>query len=118
MNSYNSKPVIAVDYDETITDNTPYPLLGNIRTEARKYIPLLHEKGFKLVLWTARKAPYHLDCINKLKEENLLQYFDLDYNDKGASGKLIADFYIDDRSSIGEINWAKIYNYLLTKFIN
>ena len=28
MNNYNSKPVIAVDYDETITDNTPYPLLG------------------------------------------------------------------------------------------
>lgn len=104
--------VIAIDYDETITDNTPYPKEGNIRPEAIKYIKLLHSKGYKLILWSARKEPYYSQCLQRLREEDLYKYFSFDYN-IGFTGKLIADFYIDDKSIPGKLNWRKIYRYII-----
>ena len=104
--------IIAIDYDETITDKIPFPEKGNIREEAKKYIKLLYEKGYKLILWTARKEPYYSECIERLKEEDLYKYFTFDY-EKGVTGKIEANFYIDDKSCLDEINWKKIYNYII-----
>lgn len=104
--------VIAIDYDETITDNTPYPEEGKIRPEAIKYIKALFDKGYTLILWTARKEPYYSECIERLKKEDLYKYFNFNY-ESGPTGKIQADFYIDDRSCLGEINWKKIYNYII-----
>ena len=81
------------------------------RDEAKIYIPKLYQLGCKLVLWTARKEPYYSECINILKEHNLLKYFSFDY-DTGYSGKLIADFYLDDRSCLEEFNWKNWYTFI------
>ena len=70
--------VIAIDFDGTITHNTPYPQRADIREEAKKYIPLLYKQGYKLVLWTARTTKYYNEVISRLKEENLFQYFTFD----------------------------------------
>ena len=48
--------IIAIDFDGTITDDTPYPVCGNLRKEAVEYIQKLHKLGYTLVLWTARKG--------------------------------------------------------------
>lgn len=107
------KKIIAIDYDETITDNTPYPYEGNIRPQAIKYIKLLHDKGYTLVLWTSRKEKDYNKCIDRLQKENILQYFNFDDIEYGYSGKVIADFYIDDKGIPGKLNWRKIYKYII-----
>lgn len=104
--------VIAIDFDETITDNTPYPYKGKIRKEAIKYIKKLYEKGYKLVLWTARKEKYYFEALDQLRESDIYKYFSFDYLEVGYTGKLIADFYIDDRSLTYKINWKKMYKYI------
>ena len=105
--------VIAIDFDGTITHNTPYPQRADIREEAKKYIPLLYKQGYKLVLWTARTTKYYNEVISRLKEENLFQYFTFDDVVVGFSGKIEADFYIDDKSYLGEFDWKTIYEYII-----
>lgn len=107
--------VIAIDYDETITDNTPFPKEGKIRPEAKEYIKKLYEKGYTLILWTARQDPYYQEAIERLHKEDLYKYFTFDKKLKlkiGKLGKIEADFYIDDRSCLGEIDWRSIYKYI------
>ena len=108
--------VIAIDYDKTITDNTPYPLEGNIRPEALKYIPLLYEAGHTLVLWTARRYPDYKEAVDRLEKVGLKKYFSgIGILKQGYVGKIEADFYIDDRAIPGELNWETIYNYIINK---
>ena len=109
--------VIAIDYDETITDNTPYPLEGKIRPEAKVYIKKLYEKGYTLVLWTSRKEPYYSEMIERLYKEDLLKYFSPLSYDYGYLGKINADFYIDDRSIPYKLNWANIYQYIIENIV-
>lgn len=105
--------VIAIDYDGTITENEDFPNKAPIREDAKIYIKKLYDLGYTLVLWTARYGDYYTECINDLKKSNLYKYFDFTYNKHGETGKLIANFYIDDRSLLNEINWADIYNYII-----
>ena len=104
--------IIAIDFDGTITDDTPYPVCGNLRKEAVEYIQKLHKLGYTLVLWTARKGEYYTECICKLQEWNIYEYFSFEPL-INSNGKIYADFYIDDRSLIEEINWQKIYKYII-----
>lgn len=106
------KPVIAVDFDETITDNTPPPGTGRLRPEAALYLRKLHEMGCTLVLWTARREPYYSECLIFLKNAGLYDLFDFFYDERGATGKLIADYYIDDRAFFGQMDWRRIYDYI------
>lgn len=109
--------VIAIDFDETITDNTPYPVTGMVRAEAKEYITKLYDKGYVLVLWTCRSGKHLTDAINVLSENDLLDKFTLINGDTMVrqipSRKIVADFYIDDRSCLGEINWKDIYEYII-----
>ena len=85
--------IIAIDFDGTITENEQFPKKAAIRNDAIKYIPKLHEKGYILVLWTARYGEYYRDCIYDLKLCGLFNYFNFNYFKCGETGKLIADFY-------------------------
>ena len=115
MKKNNKFKLIAIDFDETITDNTPFPITGNIRPEAIKYITLLHKKGYSLILWTCRQDKYLEEALDILKQKDLLKYFKY-INDDGKnrkSRKVEADFYIDDKSYIGKFNWRKVYKYII-----
>jgi len=101
--------IIAIDFDGTITDDTPYPICGNLREEAAYYIMKLYDLDYTLVLWTARKGKDFTECINKLQSWGLLKYLHLPEN---VEGKIYADFYIDDKAIPGKINWNKLYNYI------
>ena len=103
--------IIAIDYDGTITESKPFPIKANIREEACIYIPKLYQLGHQLILWTARKEPYYTECIKALQDCNLLQYFTFNY-DVGYTGKVIADIYLDDRSSMIDFNWKLWYDYI------
>lgn len=105
---------IAIDFDGTITDNTPYPNTGNIRPEAAYYIKKLYDTGYVLFLWTCRYDKYLEEAIKLLADNNLLKYFkNINSDIVNNSRKIIADFYIDDRSIPGELDWHIIYKYII-----
>lgn len=106
---------IAVDYDDTITLYRPYPEKAALNPEAKKYLLKLHEKGYKLVLWTARIGDSYDEaynrCINEFELPLIKDNEDLIH---GKSGKLVASFYIDDKSYINrKVKWKKIYKYII-----
>jgi len=113
--SQNNGKYIAVDYDDTITLHRPYPEKAPLNPDAKKYLTLLHEAGYKLVLWTARCGDAYEEawdrCINEFELPLIKDNEKLIH---GESGKLVASFYIDDKSYINrKVNWKKIYTYII-----
>ena len=105
--------IIAIDFDGTITLWSPYPIMGKLREDAAKYIKKLYEDGYTLVLWTCRVDDYFEEAIKLLKDNDLYKYFKY-FNEDGFSKakKIVASYYIDDRSVPGELNWEETYNYI------
>ena len=111
----NKKYVIAIDFDDTITEPSPFPYMGKIRPEAKRYIRQLYMDGYLLILWTCRCDKYLEEAIEALQDEGILQYFTY-INEDGLNrnaNKVVADFYIDDRSYLGDkLEWEPIYKYI------
>ena len=107
--------LIAVDFDNTITLPRPYPEKAPIDPLAKKYLDLLNQKGYKLVLWSARVFEDYDDAYNRCIDEFGLTYMIKDSEEllHGKYGKLVASFYIDDKSLPGKINWKKIYKFII-----
>jgi len=108
--------IIAVDYDDTITEYRPYPEKAPLNPKAKKYLDKLHEAGFEIILWSARLEKDYDEAYDRCVNEFGLSYLHKDnpYFVHGSTGKLIASFYIDDHSYINKkVPWRKIYKYLL-----
>ena len=110
-----TKKIIAVDYDDTITLYAPYPEQADLNPKAKKYLDKLHEKGYTLVLWSARDGKDYDEAYNRCINEFGLTYLEKDSKvfKHGATGKLAAHFYIDDRSISGKLNWKKVYKFII-----
>lgn len=108
--------IIAIDFDGTITDDTPYPDTGKIREEALEYIPKLHDLGHILILWTSRSDAGILDAKRTLERADLLKYFwGVNTNYEffyGDSRKIYADVYFDDKALLGPVDWHSFYAYV------
>lgn len=110
-----NKKIIAIDFDTTITEFSPYPITGRVRKSAKEYIKKLYERGYCLVLWTCREKDSLDEAINILIDNDLYKYFSYINDSPIKSGrKIYADFYIDDKSVIGEIDWFSIYTYIVS----
>ena len=108
--------IIAIDFDDTITEPSPYPITGKVRKDAIKYITKLYLDGHKLILWTCREGKYLNEALQILDDCELLYKFDKindNVDGKTSSRKIFADYYIDDKSM--KINWRKIYNQISGK---
>ena len=116
-----SQKIIAVDFDDTITEYRPYPEPAPLRKEARKYLEKLHKKGYRIVLWTARVNELYDEAYNKCIKDFEMPFIEKDSLTKGlihgSSGKLVASFYIDDKSVPGKLNWRKIYKYIIKHIV-
>lgn len=101
--------VIAIDFDGTITDDTPYPTTGKLRDRCKEALNNLSKAGHKLVLWTARKGEFYDEAVQFVKEHDL----PLEIPPK-FDGKIEADIYIDDRNPWETpINWDDIERGIL-----
>lgn len=111
--------IIAVDFDDTITLFKPYPEKGPLNPKAKKYLTKLHKKGFEIVLWSARICENYDEAYDRCINEFEMSFIKKDSNEyvHGQTGKLVARFYIDDKSIPGKLNWKKIYKFLI-KTIN
>lgn len=106
--------IIAIDFDDTITEYSPYPITGKIREDAIYYIDKLYKDGHTLILWTCRYGSYLNEALDLLKQANILHCFKY-INEDGSnkSRKVEADYYIDDRNILIELDWEKLYNHIV-----
>lgn len=113
-----ARKVIAVDFDDTITIFRPYPEKGPLNPLAKKYLTKLHEKGYELVLWSARICESYEDAYNRCINEFGMPFIKKDGPEyvHGKTGKLIACYYIDDKGVPGKLNWRKTYNHIIKNF--
>lgn len=105
--------IIAIDFDDTITEPSEYPIMGKIREEAISVIKELKKKH-TLVLWTCRTDKYLEEALNALKEAGIEFDYINDY--PGAGRKIFADVYVDDRAFNCIIDWKQIKRELVDEY--
>ena len=112
MSVHNRKLIIAIDFDDTITEPSPFPITGRVRPEAIKVIKKLQEK-YICCLWTCRAGDYLTQAINILASHGItFDYVNCSPKSTG-SPKIVADYYIDDRAFGSAINWREIEHFFL-----
>lgn len=101
--------IIAIDFDGTITSQSDFPIMGELREGCKEAIEYAQKLGHTCVLWTCRKGCFLEEAIEQLKFWGI--ELEVPYKE---DGKLIADVYIDDRSyGIDKIDWYEIKDWLI-----
>lgn len=112
---YDTAFVVAIDFDNTITQNSTYEQTGTLNQEAAVAIRKLKELGCVLVLWTCREGKDLEEAISLIKKWELPFDYVNEYPPRGSSKKVNVDFYIDDKSWIRALDWGRIVQYLSQK---
>ena len=120
------KPIVAVDFDGTLSLDSQYPNIGRFNTPLYEALMKLRSIGWSIVLWTCREG-------RELKEaviwcaNNGLEFDAINENPSHVpfkSRKVVADMYIDDRAYMPTTAFYKFidntvlmhnYQYLTTK---
>lgn len=122
---------IAVDFDNTLFVNE-YPEVGLLVPGASKFMKKLKDAGHLLLIWTCRTNTGLHDKENVTKDLEMiaakLTEHDIPFDEivSGEPGKLMADFYIDDRA-VGcplrfwkgkpVVDWQQTYNLIRLAWI-
>ena len=106
-----AKKIIAIDFDGTITEPSPYPITGKIRTKAIEVIKKLQKK-YVCCLWTCRRSGDLEEAIQLLGQHGVVFEY-INNSPKGMSKKIFADVYIDDKAFGTVIDWDEIERKLL-----
>ncbi len=89
---------IAIDFDNTIVEESPFPAIGKIKPYAPEVINAWYDAGHTIIIWTCRD-PLDTAMIETLYNYGI-KYHSINSNYKCAfatSQKIYADVYIDDR---------------------
>lgn len=86
----HSNKTICVDFDNTITTKSQFPVTGNLQPDCYALIKRLHFKGYTLIMYTSRTG-VDFDSAKQFCKDNELPFDDY------VSGKPLADLYIDDK---------------------
>ncbi len=96
--------IFAIDFDGTIVDHK-FPEIGKLKPHAVRVIKRLQAKGHKVILWTCRKnetnRPYLSEAVFFVEDNGILLdtvNSNINPNLPFANPKVLADFYLDDRS--------------------
>jgi 5'(3')-deoxyribonucleotidase len=107
--------VIAIDFDGTIVEHD-FPHIGALKPKAKEMINELY-KAYEIVIWTCRNnlylsagQPNYLEEARAFLDKEGIKY---DRIDAGQQGKIIANYYIDDRGIAFKDNWPQIASSLL-----
>lgn len=90
--------IIAVDFDGTITLDSPYPITGKPNMNMVNLIKKLQVNN-KIILWTCREGKYLEEALNICSSLGIV-FDEVNENiDKTSSSrKIYADYYIDDKA--------------------
>lgn len=107
--------IVAIDFDGTITKNSPYPIMGELRENCKETIDFIRKNNI-VILWTCRCGKFLDEAIDFLNKNHIAVDFVncVGGSDKDEVRKINADIYIDDRNIFcEEINWCKIKQYFM-----
>jgi len=114
-------PVLAVDFDGTITDKNEFPEANKLKKDCKDVLNRLHDKGCIIILWTCRTGDT-LDKATMYCKDNEIP---IDYVNKNipqikgfAEPKIFANEYIDDANIGGFIGWLEIEKIVNRKYFN
>lgn len=111
--------VLAIDFDGTICEES-FPKVGALKPDADKYINMLYNEGFHIVINTCRSGTYEGMAHHFLKEKGVhyhylncnMPYMIEEYGQDCR--KISADIYIDNKSLFGlPKTWEEIYNQVI-----
>jgi histidinol phosphatase-like enzyme len=119
----NAKPmlegqlVIGVDFDGTITTNPDMGKELELQPHVKRVLTWLKDNEVRLVLWTCRTGKALEEAMDFLESHDMLRLFEV-INDQlpeinakyspNVARKLGADYYIDDKNLLCDIDWLKI----------
>jgi len=89
---------IAVDFDGTLCGPAKYPLIGDPNEQLIDLLKELRHLGHFLILWTCRSGKALESALRWCGEHGLAFDAVNPRAKKGASPKIVADVYIDDRA--------------------
>lgn len=96
----NYKPIVAVDFDGTLSLDSQYPDIGQFNTPLYEALMKLRSIGWSIVLWTCREGKELKEAVVWCKM-NGLEFDAINENPSEVpfkSRKVVADMYIDDRA--------------------
>lgn len=114
--------LLAIDFDMTIANSHPFPVINGFRKGAKKYINKLHYLGYYIIIWTCRtdkegECNHEQDATNYLFD-NRVHYDQVNDNHpalikrfKNSPRKVACDIYIDDKGlwPFGIPSWFVLY---------
>lgn len=113
--------IVAIDFDGTITENSPYPITDKVRKYCRETIEFIRQNNNIVILWTCRCGKFLDEAIDFLNKNNIVVDFIncIDISNRDLSRKISADIYIDDRNIFcEEIDWLAIKKYFQEKTLD
>ena len=122
--SYN--PIVAVDFDGTLSLDSQYPNIGRFNTPLYEALMKLKGIGWSIVLWTCREGKELREAVIWCAN-NGLEFDAINENPSHVpfkSRKVVADMYIDDRAYMPTTAFYKFidntvlmhnFQYLTTK---
>ena len=120
------KPIVAVDFDGTLSLDAKYPNIGRFNTPLYGALMKLKGIGWSIVLWTCREGKELKEAVEWCKM-NGLEFDAINENPPHIpfkSRKVVADMYIDDNAYMPTTAFYKFidntvlmhnYQYLTTK---
>lgn len=120
------KPIVAVDFDGTLSLDSQYPNIGQFNTHLYEALMKLKGIGWSIVLWTCREGKELKEAVEWCAN-NGLEFDAINENPPEVpfkSRKVVADMYIDDRAYMPTTAFYKFiddivsmhnYQYLTTK---
>ena len=120
------KPIVAVDFDGTLSLDSQYPNIGRFNTHLYEALMKLKGIGWLIVLWTCREGKELKEAVEWCAN-NGLKFDAINENPPEVSfksRKVVADMYIDDRAYMPTTAFYKFidntvfmhnYQYLTTK---
>ena len=94
------KPIVAVDFDGTLSLDSQYPNIGRFNTHLYEALMELKGIGWSIVLWTCREGEELREAVEWCKM-NGLECDAINENPPEVpfkSRKVVADMYIDDNA--------------------
>ena len=120
------KPIVAVDFDGTLSLDSQYPNIGRFNTHLYEALMKLKGIGWSIVLWTCREGKELREAVIWCAN-NGLEFDAINENPPEVpfnSRKVVADMYVDDRAYMPTTAFYKFidntvfmhnYQYLTTK---
>ena len=110
------KPIVAVDFDGTLSLDSQYPNIGRFNTHLYEALMKLRGIGWSIVLWTCREGKELKEAVEWCKM-NGLEFDAINENPSHVpfkSRKVVANIYIDDNAYMPKTDFYRFVKNIVS----